>query len=69
VLRGRRRVKVDHNHIVSHLVMTLEVVTEGLDRVDFDALDEAQMQNWTDSLTTTTRALNRFVKQMKEQVQ
>lgn len=69
VLRGTHRLKVDHNHIVSHLVMTLEVVTEGLERVDFAALDDTQVQNWADSLTTTSRALNRFVKQMKESTQ
>lgn len=69
LLAGTHRVRVDHNHIVNHLVSTLEGLTEGLDRVDLDALDDAQMQNWVDSLTITTRALNRFVKQMKEKIQ
>lgn len=69
VLAGTHRVRIDHNHILNHLTSTLEGLTAGLDRVDMDALDEAQMQYWADSLTTSMTALKRFVKQIKERAQ
>lgn len=64
-----RTLRHDSNRIIRETVATLEGVAMGIELVDIDTLDQSEIQNWTDSLTASIRALNRLNRQMKEKVQ
>ena len=59
----------DSNQIVRETVHTLEGAALGIRLVRVADLDRDQIQDWTNSLTDSIRALNRLNKQMKEMVQ
>lgn len=69
VMARTHRVKVDHNHVVSHAVMTLEVLVDGLRRVDYDELDDTQLKDWAVSLSKSLPALRTFISRIKEMAQ
>lgn len=56
----------ESNRIVAEMVTTLEAVVMGLDVIDVDALDPERKDDWVASLASSTRSLNRFIKQTKE---
>lgn len=62
----RRARRHDSNRIVRETVHALEGLALGVQLVDPDELDARELAAWTGSLTTSTRALNRLIKQMKE---
>lgn len=65
---GRSR-RPDSNRIVTESVQTLEGLVMGLDLVDFDDLDLAQIDDWATSLNDSLRTLNKFSKRIKEMTQ
>jgi len=67
VLHKTRR--PDSNRIVQETVTALEGLAMGLQLVDPDALEAAQISDWTASLAASIRDLDRFVKTMKETAQ
>lgn len=56
----------DSSRIVRETVHSLEGLVMGLELVDLDQLDQAEAAEWVDSLTDSTRKLNRFVRQLRE---
>lgn len=66
--RGTRKT-IDSNRIVRETVNGLEGLEISLELVDFDDLDHEEIENWTVSLTTSIRVLNRLNKRLKEMVQ
>lgn len=66
--RGTRKF-VDSNRIVRETAATLDGLVMGVGLIDLDALDSAEMGDWVRSLSTSIRALNRLIKQMKEKTQ
>lgn len=67
---GRRR-RIDPDRVVNETVIALEGLVMGLDLIweDFDRLDPSKIDDWTSSLSTSLRHLNRLNKQLKEKVQ
>lgn len=62
----------DSNRIVRETVHALEGLAMGLELVEYTDLDPSEIEHWADSLTTSVRAINRLIKQikkMKEQTQ
>lgn len=68
-LGGRLRQTIDSNRIVRETVQDLEGLMSGLDLIRFGDLDPAGIANWTASLSTSIRRLNRLNKQLKEMAQ
>jgi len=64
VTSGARR--IDSSRVARQTVTTLEGAATGLDLINYDDLDPAELADWATSLTESMRALNRFVKQIKE---
>lgn len=58
--------RVDSNRIVANTVTALEGLVMGVELVEYGDLDPREASQWADSLTHSLRALNRFVKQIKE---
>ena len=67
---GKRR-RIDPDRVVNETVIALEGLVMGLGLIweDFDRLDPAKLDDWTSSLSTSLRHLNRLNKQLKEKVQ
>lgn len=65
----RTRKTVDSNRVVRETAATLDGLVTGVGLVDVAALDPAEIDDWVRSLTTSIRALNRLIKQMKERTQ
>lgn len=65
---GRTR-RIDSNKVAAEIVATLDGLALPMRLVNFEDLDAAQADEWANSLTESIRALNRFVKQMKELAQ
>lgn len=65
---GKTRIH-DSSRIVRETVHGLEGFVMGLDLVNFDDLDPAEVSEWTASLADSTRRLSRFIRQLKETVQ
>lgn len=61
--------RVDSNRIAANTVTALEGLVMGVELIDYDELDVREASQWADSLTHSIRALNRFVKQIKETAQ
>lgn len=66
--RGTRK-GIDSNRIVRETASTLDGLVTGVGLVDVEALDPAEIDDWVRSLSTSIRALNRLIKQMKEKTQ
>jgi hypothetical protein len=66
---GRVKKKIDSNRIIRETVQTLEGLEMGLNLVDFDELDPAEIGDWTASLSDSIRRLNRLNKRLKEKAQ
>lgn len=66
--RGTRK-GIDPNRIVRETASTLDGLAMGVGLVDVDALDPAEIDDWVRSISTSIRALNRLIKQMKERTQ
>jgi hypothetical protein len=64
-LIGRTK-RIDSGRIARETVMSLDALTSSLRLINYDDLDVAEAQEWATSLTESMRALNRFVKQIKE---
>lgn len=63
--RGRR---IDWTDAVAQTVVALENSVEFIEnQVDLSEVDLSEADEWVSSLTKSIRALNRFVKQIKEQ--
>lgn len=65
--RSKRR--VDSNRIVQETASALEGLVIGIRLVNFDDIDVDQANDWATSLNDSIRALNRFVKQIREMTQ
>lgn len=66
---GNSRKRIDSARIIRETVSTLDNLMTGLGLVDFDDLDQTQIEDWVRSLTTSITALNRLKKQLKEKTQ
>lgn len=66
LLRGTRRFKVDHNHIIDHLAMSLDALLSGLSIVNYDALDIRRIEQWVMSLTASRTQLNACISEIKK---
>lgn len=65
---GKAR-RIDSNKVAAEIVATVEALALPIRLVNFNELDAAQAAEWANSLTESMRALNRFVKQIKELAQ
>lgn len=65
---GRTR-RIDSNRVARETVFALEGAAAGLGLIDYKDLDDPELASWAISLTESMRALNRFVKQIKEMTQ
>jgi len=63
IARTRRH---DSNRIVTQTIDTLGSLVLGLDLVDYDDLDPAELSQWVTSMDESFRALNRFRTQLKK---
>jgi hypothetical protein len=68
-LGTRTRKGIDSNRIVRETASTLDGIAMGVGLVDVEDLDPAEIDDWVRSLSTSIRALNRLIKQMKERTQ
>jgi ParB-like chromosome segregation protein Spo0J len=59
--------RIDSNRVVRETVSALEGLALGAQLVNVTALDPAEIDGWAASMTASIRALNRLVKQLKEQ--
>lgn len=66
LLRGTRRFKVDHNHVIDHLAMSLDALLSGLSIVNYDALDIRRIEQWVMSLTASRTQLNSCIAEIKK---
>lgn len=66
---GKSRKTIDSNRIIRETVQSLEGLEMGLNLVDFDELDPAEIGDWTASLSESIRRLNRLNKRLKEKAQ
>lgn len=66
LLRGTRRFKVDHNHVIDHLAMSLDALLSGLSIVNYDALDIRRIEQWVMSLTASRTQLNACIAEIKK---
>lgn len=64
-LVGRQR-RIDSNRVVRETVYALEGSAMGVQLANLNALDPAEIDGWVSSMTDSLRALNRFVKLLKE---
>lgn len=64
-LVGRQR-RIDSNRVVRETVYALDGAAMGVQLANLNALDPAEIDGWVSSMTDSLRALNRFVKQLKE---
>lgn len=63
---GRTR-RIDHTHMVASTVTDLVNTTEFIEaHIDLNEVDFTEADEWVSSLTDSIRALNRFLKQIKE---
>lgn len=62
---GKTR-KHDANRIVTETVATLEGVALGVDLIEVDQLDRAQVEAWATSLSTSLAPLKKLAKTLKE---
>jgi len=62
---GRDR-RIDSNRVVSETVGAMEGIASGLQLVSPEDLDVAQASEWVASLTESTRAVNRLIRQLRE---
>lgn len=60
------RKKIDSNRIVRETVAMLEGLDMGLQLVNYDDLDPAEINEWATSLSESIRVLNRLNKRLKE---
>lgn len=58
--------RIDSDRIVRETVHALEGLALGVQLVNPTALDPAEIDGWAASMTTSIRALNRLIKQLKE---
>lgn len=65
---GRHR-RIDSNRVVGQIVLGVYGEMQGLNLIDFDALDPARLNEWATSLSDSLRLLNRLNKQLKEMTQ
>lgn len=56
----------DPNRIVAQTVSGLEGYVLGIELIDFDRLDRAQIAAWSGSLATSLQSLNRLSRRLKE---
>lgn len=61
--------RMDSTRIVTQTATALEGLAMGVELIDFASLNLAEVGQWTDSLSDSLRALNRFHKQLKETIQ
>lgn len=61
--------RIDSTNVVVNTATALEGLVSGVELIDFDALDIAEVRQWATSLTDSMRTLNRFVKQIREVTQ
>lgn len=66
LVRGAYR--PDSNRIVRATVDAVAYIGTGLDEVNFDELDQAEVPGWVDALNDAVRVLTRLRKQLKELV-
>lgn len=62
---GRAR-RIDSNRVVRETVYALDGLAMGVQLVNVNVLDPAEIDGWASSMTDSIRALNRLVKQLKE---
>lgn len=62
---GTRR--INSTQLVENTATALEGLVMGVELIDYAAVAPAVASQWADSLTESMRALNRFVRQIKEQ--
>lgn len=65
---GKTR-RIDSNAVLTSIVEDLEQLALPMRLVKFEDLDAARAEEWANSLTDSIKALNRFVKQIKELTQ
>lgn len=61
--------RMDSTRIVTQTATALEGLAMGVELIDFASLNLEEVGQWTDSLSDSLRALNRFHKQLKETIQ
>jgi ParB family chromosome partitioning protein len=66
--RGTRK-KIDSNRIVRETVAMFDGLEMAVRLINYDDLDRAEIQNWTDSLSEAIRVLNRLNRRLKEMAQ
>ena len=63
---GRSR-RINSAQVVENTATALEGLVMGVELIDYSAVDRATASQWADSLSESMRALNRFVRLIKEQ--
>lgn len=66
IARTRR---INSTDVVVNTATALEGLVSGVELIEYEAVDPEVASQWVDSLTDSIRALNRFVKQIKEKTQ
>ncbi len=66
IARTRR---INSTDVVVNTATALEGLVSGVELVEYGDVDPAVASQWVDSLSESMRALNRFVRQIKEQTQ
>lgn len=61
--------RINPAHVVENTATALEGLAMGIGLIDLKDVDPTVASQWVDSLTESMRALNRFVRQLKEQTQ
>lgn len=62
---GRTR-RINSTQVVENTATALEGLVMGVELIDYEAVDPAAASQWVDSLSESMRALNRFVRLIKE---
>jgi ParB family chromosome partitioning protein len=62
----RTRKSIDSNRVVRETAIALDGLAMGVQLVNINDLDPAEIDGWASSITTSIRTLNRLVRQLKE---
>jgi DNA-binding NarL/FixJ family response regulator len=60
-------VRHDSNRILEHIVMDAENLTADVGLIDFSSIDRARLSGWIDSLISSRRSLDSFIRQLTKE--